>query len=131
MIPNNDDLINDFEIEESPSLTFGLTDRNTISGTVDGLEAVKQAIHLILNTERYEHLIFSWDYGIELVDLIGKPPSYVLPEIKRRITEALEVDTRITGVGDFQFETVKNKVNVRFTVNTIFGEIEEGIGVAV
>ncbi|MFQ8776837.1 MAG: DUF2634 domain-containing protein [Roseburia sp.] len=27
---------------------------------------MKQAIYNILNTERYQYIIFSWDYGVEL-----------------------------------------------------------------
>nr|WP_313787934.1 DUF2634 domain-containing protein [Paenibacillus larvae] len=31
-------------------------------------------MHKILHTERYEHLIYSPDYGSELTGLIGQPP---------------------------------------------------------
>lgn len=85
---------------------------------------MKQAIYLILRTERYQHVIFSWNYGIELEDLFGMPISWVIPEVKRRITEALLQDTRITAVGDFRFEHSKNKIHTTFTVQTIFGNIQ-------
>ncbi|MDP4152588.1 MAG: DUF2634 domain-containing protein [Bacillota bacterium] len=125
MIPAvNDDLTKDFEIKELPARTFRVTTENTINGMTDGLEAVKQAVYLILNTERYEYLIYSWNYGIELKDLYGKPIPYLLPELKRRITEALVQDSRITDVGAFDFETGKGKILVTFTVSTIYGEIE-------
>lgn len=126
MIPVvNDGLINDFEYEELPTRTFKLNiSSNTITGFTDEIEAMKQAIYLILNIERYEYLIYSWDYGIELQDLFGQPTSFVLPELKRRITEALLQDTRIDSVDDFTFDVVKSKVHVRFTVNTIYGEVE-------
>ena len=126
MIPVvNDDLINDFEYEELPTRTFRSNiSANTITGFADGLEAMKQAIYLILNIERYEYIIYSWNYGIELRDLFGQPISFVLPEIKRRITEALLQDTRINSVDDFTFDVVKSKVHVRFVVSTIFGEVE-------
>lgn len=126
MIPTvNDDLINDFEYEELPTRTFRLNiPSNTITGFTDELEAMKQAIFLILNVQRYEHIIYSWNYGIELEDLFGQPISFVLPELKRRITEALLQDTRITGVDNFSFETTKGKVHATFTVSTIYGDIE-------
>lgn len=126
MIPNiNDDLINDFEYEELPTKTFKLNiPSNTIIGFTDGLEAMKQAIYLILNIERYEYLIYSWNYGIELNDLYGQPIPFVLPELKRRITEALVQDSRILGVDNFSFETNKGKVHATFTVNTIYGDVE-------
>jgi|SRR5690606_245053 len=121
----NDDLQKDFEIEEETSYTYKLNlDESTIAGFVDGLEAMKQAIYLILNIERYEYLIYSWNYGIELADLFGQPTSFVLPELKRRITEALVQDSRILGVDNFSFETNKGKVHATFTVHTIFGDVE-------
>ena len=126
MIPAiNDDLQTDFEFEEETSNTYKMNlNDSIIAGYVDEREAMVQAIYLILNIERYEHLIYSWDYGIELIDLFGQPIPFVLPELKRRITEALMQDTRITGVDDFSFNANKGKVHVSFTVNTIFGEIE-------
>jgi hypothetical protein len=125
MIPAvNDDLQSDFQFEEQTSNTFKMNlDRSTIAGYVDEREAMVQAIYLILNTERYEYLIYSWDYGIESTDLIGQPVSFVMPELKRRITEALMQDTRITGVDNFQFSNQKGKVQASFTVSTIFGEV--------
>lgn len=127
MIPVvNDDLRNDFEYKEPLSRTFKLDiDKHSIAGFVDGLEAVKQAIYLILNVERYRHIIYSWNYGVELEDLFGMPTSYVLPEVKRRITEALIQDTRIQSVDDFVFEISRNAVFVTFKAQTIFGEIQE------
>jgi len=126
MIPKiSDDLKQDFEYKQTPTKTFKLhIGNNTIGGYADDLEAMKQAIYLILNVERYENLIYSWNYGVELQGLFGKDTSYVLPELKRRITEALLQDSRITSVDDFNFETLKGKVHVTFKVNTIFGEIQ-------
>ena len=121
----NDDLQKDFNIEEETSYTYKLNlDESIIAGFVDGLEAMKQAIYLILNIERYEYLIYSWNYGIELNDLYGQPIPFVLPELKRRITEALVQDSRILGVDNFSFETNKGKVHATFTVHTIFGDVE-------
>lgn len=126
MIPSMiDDLKTEFEYENQPTNTFRLNiDKQVMSGNVDSLEAMKQVIFLILNIERYEHVIYSWNYGIELQDLFGMEKNYVLPELKRRITEALLQDDRITSVDDFNFESVKDKVHVNFTVTTIFGEIQ-------
>lgn len=60
---------------------------------------------------------------MELEDLIGKPIPFALPEIKKRIIEALLQDTRIYDVKDFKFETGKNNVHVTFTACTVYGEI--------
>jgi phage baseplate assembly protein W len=125
MIPNVDDLIDDFEIEEQPSKTYKLNlEKFYVAGTVDGLSAIEQTIFKILNTERYESIIYSWDYGIELNDLFGEPIEYVYPELKRRITEALMQDERITGVDEFSFTKIKNQVAVKFIVHATEGDIE-------
>jgi hypothetical protein len=103
-------------------IVFGDEDR--ISGYAEGLESVKQAIYLILNTERYQYPIYSWDYGIELLDLYGKPMSYVMAELPRRIEEALTVDDRIEKVTDFEFTKSRNKLHVTFTVITNVGNVQ-------
>lgn len=116
----------DFEIEEEPSRTFKLDIHGDfIRGYVDGLEAVKQAIFMILNTERYQYIIYSWDYGVELEDLFGQPISYVCPELERRITEALTQDSRIEDVTDFEFDIAKKGiVRVSFIAHSIFGDVQ-------
>ncbi len=128
MIPTaNSDIIS-ADAEILPSRTYALDiTAGRIRGATDGREALKQAIYLILNTERYAHLIYSWNYGAETNNLIGQPRDYALPEIKRLITEALLQDDRILNVEKFEFSTVKSKVLVSFTVNTIYGEINSEV----
>lgn len=124
MIPQvQDDLRSDFEMKTLPSKSFYLTrPGDTVAGYVDNLEAMAQVVYLILSVERYEYLIHGWNYGVELNDLYGKPIPYCIPEIKRRVTEALLQDERITSVDDFEFETVKKGViHATFQVTTIFG----------
>lgn len=126
MIPSvNDGLKQDFEIEKQPTRTYkmNLVDMK-ITGFVDGPAAMKQAIYKILNTERYNCLIYSWNYGAELADLFGEPLPFVYPEIKRRVTEALIQDERITSVDGFTFTSKKGEVFVQFTVYTTEGDIE-------
>ncbi|MEE3807278.1 DUF2634 domain-containing protein [Lysinibacillus fusiformis] len=126
MIPQviNDGLAFDFEEEIEPSNTFKINNElDRCYGTVDELEALKQAIFLMLNIERYNHLIYSWNTGFETNDLIGQPTVYVTSEVKRRIQEALLQDDRITEVDTFEVTTNKNKVHIQYTAHTIFGEI--------
>ena len=124
MIPANGFLAKDFEIAEHPTYTFYLDiDNNIAFGYTDGIEAMKQAICLILQTERYQYVIFSWNYGVELLDLFGKQMTFVLPEIKRRVTEALLQDARIQSIEDFNFRVNKNVVLSTFTAVTTFGKI--------
>lgn len=120
----NLDLIN-FTMVEQPSYTHKLViDRNRVSGMTDQRDALFQAVYLILNVERYAYPIYSWRYGVELADLIGKPKDYAMSEIKRRITEALMQDDRITAVDDWSFETGRKSVLAHFKVYTIFGDLE-------
>lgn len=114
-----------FSTEEQPSHTHRLDiEKDRVSGTTDGREAVLQAVRLILGVERYAYPIYSRNYGTEMADLIGQPADYAMSEIKRRVTEALEQDDRITGVDNWSFENDRNKVRARFTVSTIYGELE-------
>lgn len=100
---------------------FETNDR--ISGYVDDMDALLQTIYLILSTERYEYIIYSWDYGVELHDLIGKPMPYVLSEIPRRIKEALIQDNRIEDVTDFEFEVSRGKVHTTFKIISNLGTV--------
>lgn len=108
-----------------PSYTYRLDygGDGQIRGYTDGIEAVKQAIYKIINTERYEYIIYSWNYGIELADLFGEPIPYVYAELQRRIQEALLYDDRITDVYDFTFSNDGGDVFAEFSVDTIYGTI--------
>ena len=117
--------LSEISFESYPSLTYALNlETNRIHGKTDGLEAVRQAVYLILCTERYQYLIYSWNYGAELAQLIGQPIALVLPEIERCVKEALMQDDRITAVDNFDFEVNRNKVHCSFTVHSIFGETQ-------
>lgn len=125
MIPQTTGEINIQDFTEPTSRTYKLnTDKGTITGYTDEQEAMVQAIYLILNIERYDYLIYSWNYGIELKDLFGQPTFYVMAELERRITEALMIDSRITGVDNFEITREGKKVHAKFTVHTIFGDVE-------
>lgn len=126
MIPQIDyELEADFDIEEMSSSTFKLLiDKKRIIGKCDDLDAVKQAVYLMLNVERYQYVIYSENYGVELMDLIGQPIPYVLPELKRRITECLTQDDRIDSVDGFEFEVNKQFVHCTFTVHSNIGSFE-------
>lgn len=102
MLPTeyNDDLVQDFEIETQPTRTYALRfDGYPCSGgKLDGLEAMKQAIFLILQTERFQYAIYSWNYGIE--------------------------DDRVLSVEQFSFTKGKRSLLVKFTVTTTEGDVE-------
>lgn len=113
--------------KRQPSKTYRMQlEEERVSGTItDDIEAVKQAVYKILNTERYKHIIYSPNYGVELAELFGKPMPYVLPEIPRRIEEALLADDRITKVDNFDLKYDKRgNVTCLFVVHTVFGAFD-------
>lgn len=117
-----------------PTRTYRMDfEKGVVSGKTDGIEAMKQAIHLILSTERFIWPIFSWNYGIEAVELIGKRRFYVESELQRRVTDALMQDDRVISVGGFAFEEKKQTLSATFTVNTTEGEVEASkeVGISV
>lgn len=125
LIPQNSFPDDEFEFVIFPTKTYAMDLKNgRIIGYTDGQEAMKQAIYKVLNTERFEYGAYSNNYGVELNELIGMPMTYVLPEIKRCITEALTWDSRINSVDGFEFETEMGKVHCTFTVHTIYGDID-------
>lgn len=136
MIPNIEILTDEIEEIEYPNETYKVEVRveeneDRINGYTNDLDAIRQAIYLILNTERYEYPIYSWDYGIELVDLIGKPIPYVMSEIPRRVKDALIQDDRIVDVKDFTFKKHKSKLHTTFVVITNSGDITSELEVTI
>lgn len=130
LTPRNADgiTIGDVELQteaEQASRTYRIDfEAGRVVGFVDEVEAVKQAIYMVLNTERFEHLIFSWDYGTERGRVIGKSAPVLHSELKRVITEALTSDARITDVKDFAIRIVdKRTAAVSFTAVSVFGDI--------
>ena len=128
MIPSTNSILStELKVEKQGSKNYKMhIEHNKISGICDKLEAMHQVIYKILNTERYQHIIYSWNYGIELLDLYGEPRSFVCSEVQRRIIEALIQDDRINSVDNFEFDLTERKtIKVTFTVHTTFGELQE------
>ncbi|MFR0929433.1 MAG: DUF2634 domain-containing protein [Monoglobus pectinilyticus] len=116
------EIFKSFEFKSTPSKTYKIDfEQNRIIGMADEVEAVEQAIYFILRTERYKYIIYSRDYGIELEDLYGKQKQYVIPQLGKRILDALMQDDRITSVSGFSFSCEQNKYTVKFTVGTVYG----------
>lgn len=104
-----------------PSKTYRISAENEISGYIDGLDSIKQAAELILATERYVYPVYSWNYGTELEGLVGNDYEYVVAESRRRITDALLWDDRITKVTEFEFIKQDDALTVAFKVVTQYG----------
>lgn len=119
------------EQQEPHSRTYRLDlETGRIRGMVDGLEAVNQAIQKALLTPRFRCMIYDNQYGSELKQIIiaeDVTPEFVETEVPRLVQEALLADSRVLEVADFALDIAGERVSVRFTAETIFGEttIEE------
>ena len=93
---------------------------------VEGNEAIKVWVYKALLVPRYNYSIYSWNYGSELMDLIGKAytPQLTKSEAKRYIEEALKINPYILDVNviDTDFKDSVLSANVKIT--TIYGESE-------
>ena len=93
---------------------------------VEGNEAIKVWVYKALLVPRYNYSIYSWNYGSELMDLIGKAytPQLTKSEAKRYIEEALKINPYILDVNviDTDFKDSILSANVKIT--TVYGESE-------
>lgn len=94
--------------------------------TVKGKEAIKVWIYKALMTERYKYLIYTWDHGVELEELISKnfDREFIESEVQRYIKEALLVNEYIKEINNFQVTFEKTLLTCDFTVVTEFGEVD-------
>ncbi|XZJ78213.1 DUF2634 domain-containing protein [Clostridium perfringens] len=126
MIPKFNFVVSEIEDTVQSSKTYRIDSFNgRITRKIDELEAIKQAVFKILQTERFENVIYDASYGVELVGLIGKPKEFVKSDIERVIKEALSVDERILGIENFNIvDDVKENLKIEFKVNSIYGDIK-------
>lgn len=128
MLPEsaNYELISDYDDLEQTSITYKLDKENKriVAVYEDYKEIIRQAVYLILMTERYDYAMYSWNYGIELNDLFGREIQYVIPVLMSRIKEALLQDDRILNVTDFNFSIKHNVYNASFTVVTKYYNVD-------
>lgn len=92
---------------------------------VEGIEALKIWIYKVLKTPRYRYLAYSWNYGVEIEELIGKPytQEFKESEFKKIIEEALKVNPYIQSVKNFEVSFVNDTVTANFDVVTMLGEV--------
>ena len=131
MLPANGSFIN-AQVIRQPTHTYKFHFMNNrIIQYSDGIEAMQQFIYKTLQTDRYRHEIYDWNYGFEIDDLMGKPLSYAKAKLPRRIIDALICDDRVLAVNNFSFpipddnvySQKRNTVVIAFNVNTIYGSI--------
>lgn len=92
---------------------------------VEGIEALKVWIYMAIMTNRYEHLIYSWDYGTELITLVGQKFTKGLTESEafRFVKDALMINPYITDVINKEVSFNDNIVTLKLIVKTVYGEV--------
>ena len=93
---------------------------------LEGKEALKMWIYKTLLTKRYKHIIYSWDYGQDLEEIIGQgyEKGVIKSEVERRIKDCLMIRPHIKECTNFEIKLQQDQLHVNFTVNTIYGEVE-------
>ena len=115
---------------QQPSLTWYINkDSNRIQGEVDNLDAVQQAVEIILNVERFRWQIYSPNSGMQWDGLIGQNPGYVASEVQRRIKDALSTDERVLGISNFEYTLSVADFVGSVTVETVYGRIQTTVEV--
>ena len=93
---------------------------------VEGNEAIKVWVYKALLVPRYNYSIYSWNYGSELMDLIGKAytPQLTKSEAKRYIEEALKINPYILDVNVINTDFKDSVLSANVKIVTIYGESE-------
>ena len=93
---------------------------------VEGNEAIKVWAYKALLVPRYQYSIYSWGYGSELMDLIGKAytPQLTKSEAKRYIEEALKINPYILDVNVIDTDFKDSTLSANVKIVTIYGESE-------
>lgn len=124
----DEDEIEELEEEIKPPREYGIDFKiGQLTGEiVEGKEAIKVWIWLVLQTPRYRYYIYTWDYGNEFEDLIGKgyTEEYIEAEAQRMTEDCLLVNENIQSITEFSVSMEGDTLTVSFTANTIYGEIE-------
>lgn len=107
--------------DQLPSKTYAVDwETGKIAGYIDGQAAVIQAMEKILQTDRFAHLIYSWQYGMEWDNEDLSDGN--LTALQTALTQALCQDARILSVRDVAVEASgRNGIHLSFTVSTIYG----------
>lgn len=117
--------------QEKTSRTYRIDwDEGRIIGFVDGQEAMNQYIKKAILTPRFRCLIYSHQYGSEIIDtLMDKDVTreYIEAEISFLVTDTLIHDPRVLRVYNIEvefFDTyhMQDSCAITFDVDTIYGQ---------
>ncbi|MEG0416390.1 MAG: DUF2634 domain-containing protein [Erysipelothrix sp.] len=100
-------------------------DKNKISGLVDDLDALKQSIKLYLSIPRFEHMIFTRNYGHDFKKCVGESNEYIFGVARRFVCDCLSTDDRIIDITNFELSTKNESLFIKFKVTSIYGDYIE------
>lgn len=126
-IENDEEIESEVDDKEIPrEYEINFTSGQLTGRIVTGLEAIKVWVWKALKTPRYRFYIYSWDYGVEIEDLIGKGYSkeYIETESKRMVEDCLVINENITAITDFSVEISGDKIKTSFKIETLYGDID-------
>lgn len=119
------DLSRGVVFQDQPSLTW-IADPVTrrLRGRGDNYEAVRQAVEITVNVERFRWQIYSPAFGMELDGLLGAEPGFAASELRRRLEDAFLPDNRILGISAFAYDFQDGTLAAAVTVDTVFGPVQ-------
>ena len=96
---------------------------------VEENEAIKTWVYLALMTNNKQYPIYSWDYGSEVKELIGKNYTKALTkaEAQRLIEECLIINPYIVEVQVIDAIFKENTLTCDIKITTIYGDLEVSI----
>lgn len=103
-----------------------------LSGSITGLEAVKQYIYKTLKTECNTYLIYGRNVGSTIKAVVKQGTAtreYLEADIPRIVKKSL-TDSRILGVHDFTYEypdDERDAIKISFVADTIYGSTSEEV----
>lgn len=130
--PPNLEALNEFPIYKEIAWDFKRNKPIIENGDfkiVEGNEAIKTWIYLALMTPNKQYPIYSWDYGSEVKDLIGKNYTRALTEAEaqRLIEECLIINPYILNVEVLDTSFKDSTLSCNIKVTTIYGDMEVNI----
>ena len=113
-------------VQSQPTLTWLVDPGGTsIAGTAEGAAVMQQAVEIILNVQRFYWQIYTANFGMDYRGLIGSSPGVAASNLLRRLQEAFSVDDRILGIQNFTYTVDGDAMTASFTVQTVYGNINE------
>lgn len=103
--------------------------RNGAPVIVEGAEAVLVWAWKALRTPRFRYEIYTWEYGNDAEQLVGKPFSEEVKraEAARYVRECLLVNPYITGVKDLTVTFDSERLRISAKIITVYGEVNVNV----